>query len=113
MTQIRRHFPFFYPTLALAAAVASTLWLTELPQPAQAESLSRLLINGVTTAVQQKAPAALPDRLESGSEAGANATRLTSELHWFKSLAAAKAAAAEEQKPIFWMHMLGDIDGKT
>ena len=37
--------------------------------------------------------------------------KLTDELHWFSSLAEAKALAKKENKPIFWLHALGDLDG--
>ena len=38
---------------------------------------------------------------------------LTSELVWYKSLARARSEAERSGKPIFWVHMLGQIDGNT
>jgi hypothetical protein len=37
--------------------------------------------------------------------------RLIQDLHWHKTLAAAKKAAVQSGKPILWIHALGDIDG--
>ena len=37
--------------------------------------------------------------------------RLTDEVHWCTTLEEAKALAQKENKPIFWLHALGDLDG--
>jgi hypothetical protein len=37
--------------------------------------------------------------------------RLTDQVHWHTSLDEAKALARQENKPIFWLHALGDLDG--
>jgi hypothetical protein len=37
--------------------------------------------------------------------------RLTDQVTWHASLAEAKAQAQKENKPIFWLHALGDLDG--
>ena len=80
--------------------------------PAIAAGLGKQLFHGFGTAVQDVG-IPLPARLETGTEAEANAKKLTTELHWYRSLPEAEAQARRENKPIFWMHMLGDIDGKT
>jgi hypothetical protein len=38
---------------------------------------------------------------------------LTSNINWYNDLAAAEAQARQDGKLIFWMHMLGKIDGAT
>ncbi len=38
--------------------------------------------------------------------------KLKDKIHWSTSLDEAKAAAKEQKKPIFWMHILGEIDGE-
>ena len=45
---------------------------------------------------------------------GANEYRtrqLMAMIHWHRSLEAAKAEARKENKLIFWMHLLGSVDG--
>ena len=37
--------------------------------------------------------------------------RLIQDLHWHKTLAAAKAEAKRTGKPILWIHALGEVDG--
>jgi hypothetical protein len=38
--------------------------------------------------------------------------KLNDKIHWYTSLDEAKSAAREQRKPIFWVHVLGDIDGE-
>jgi len=40
-------------------------------------------------------------------------SQLTNEIHWFKNLSEAKSAAYQQGKMVFWVHMLGQIDGAT
>ncbi len=85
-------------------------------QPADARGFTRQILDGATQIFRQEVPFAsmIPsDRLESGKEAKENDTRLLSELHWFHALSEAEQEAAKEHKLVFWMHMLGDIEGKT
>jgi len=82
-----------------------------IPSPPALAALVHKAIDVVTSVVPDQA--LIPDKLESGSEARANAAKLISELHWFRSLPEAEAEAARQNKLVFWMHMLGDIDGKT
>ena len=46
-------------------------------------------------------------------EAQANAIRTIHEIRWQPSLETALATARREGKLVFWMHMLGRIDGDT
>lgn len=39
--------------------------------------------------------------------------QLTSDITWYKSLSKAEEDAKRESKLIFWVHMLGKIDGAT
>ena len=38
---------------------------------------------------------------------------LTSQIEWFKNLSKAEDAAREQGKLIFWVHMVGKMDGNT
>ena len=38
--------------------------------------------------------------------------KLKDKIHWSTSLDEAMAAANEQKKPIFWIHVLGEIDGE-
>lgn len=46
-----------------------------------------------------------------GEEVARNVERLTSELHWYRSLSSALAAGRSADKPVVWIQALGDIDG--
>jgi len=96
------------------AAIAGLI-VSQAPfEPARAGHLGHTLLNAVTSVARQEVPTNLvPDKLETGSTADANATRLTSELHWYRSLSEAEADASREHKLVFWLHMLGNIEGKT
>ena len=37
--------------------------------------------------------------------------RLADQIHWHTSLSEAKYQAQKENKPIFWIHVLGDLEG--
>jgi hypothetical protein len=47
------------------------------------------------------------------TEVDAKVGDLTHAIRWHASLDEAKAAARSSGKPIFWMHMLGDLAGST
>jgi hypothetical protein len=47
------------------------------------------------------------------AEVDAKVGALTKSISWHTSLEDAKAAARKSGKPIFWMHMLGDLTGMT
>jgi len=38
--------------------------------------------------------------------------KLNDKIHWSTSLEEAKTTAKEQRKPIFWIHVLGQIDGE-
>lgn len=67
----------------------------------------------LTTALQAPADAARAMGLVPGNEAAQRATKLTSEIHWYKDLSQAESEARRSGKMIFWMHMLGQMDGAT
>ncbi|MDA0839503.1 MAG: hypothetical protein O3B01_26795 [Planctomycetota bacterium] len=48
-----------------------------------------------------------------GDVAQKNLDRLTTEIHWERSLSEALDLAKREGKMVFWMHMLGDLEGMT
>jgi hypothetical protein len=47
------------------------------------------------------------------AEVDAKVGDLTKSIAWHRSLDEAKEAARKSGKPIFWMHMLGDLSGMT
>jgi hypothetical protein len=51
--------------------------------------------------------------LVTGSRVAQKVTTLTKEVHWHTSLEEAKKVARAEQKAIFWLHALGDLEGET
>ncbi len=46
-----------------------------------------------------------------GEEVNTNVTKLTSELNWHKSLAAALAEARKQGRPVQWIQALGELTG--
>jgi hypothetical protein len=55
----------------------------------------------------------LPAPALSGSVTEQQVDKLTTEITWYTSLGAAQSAASKENKLILWVHMLGNLDGKT
>lgn len=59
------------------------------------------------------AGAARGSRMVSGEQGLQNLNRLLSEVPWYTSLDFAQKKAQREDKPIFWVHMLGPMNGAT
>lgn len=72
--------------------------------------LSALLVAGVSVNSMQAAHA---EKVLQGEVCSANVHKLTSDIEWYKSLSKAEDAAREQGKLVFWVHMLGKIDGAT
>ena len=51
--------------------------------------------------------------LLTGSATEERVAKLTNDITWYTSLPAAEQAASSQNKLIFWVHMLGNLDGKT
>ncbi len=49
----------------------------------------------------------------SGDEAKDRVRELTGGIHWYHSLTQAQQAARNGEKMIFWVQMLGSLDGTT
>ena len=49
----------------------------------------------------------------SGRELHAAIRGVQKSLHWFEDLGAAARTASAQQKPIVWIHLLGELDGFT
>jgi opacity protein-like surface antigen len=47
------------------------------------------------------------------AEVDSKVADLTKEIRWYTSLDEAQAAAKKSGKPIFWMHMKGELTGVT
>ena len=71
--------------------------------------LGLLLALASATAMQSS----LAGSIISGEEAGRQVHLLSHEIKWHTSLDEAKKVAREQNRLIFWVHMLGHIDGKT
>lgn len=69
-------------------------------------SLAALL--ALCAPAQSRSPAYL-----GGQTAHDRITQLTSQMHWYTSLAQAQTNAREQGKLILWVHMLGNISGAT
>jgi hypothetical protein len=69
--------------------------------------LSALILIGGSLASVQSAP------LLTGSVTEERVAKLTTDITWYTSLSAAEEAARSQNKLIFWVHMLGNLDGKT
>ncbi len=69
-----------------------------------------LILAGLTLPA---APPAQAEQVYQGAVCSMNVHKLTGEITWYKDLSKAEAAAAEQNKLVFWMHMLGKIDGAT
>ena len=50
---------------------------------------------------------------ENGQDVKKDVASLTTAISWKTSLADAKELARKEGKMVFWMHMLGDLNGAT
>jgi hypothetical protein len=48
-----------------------------------------------------------------GSVCSLNVHKLTSDITWYTDLKQAEKLAAGENKLVFWVHMLGKVDGAT
>ena len=53
------------------------------------------------------------EKLLQGQVCEENVHKLTSDIEWYKSLHKAEKAAADQNKLILWIHMVGKIDGAT
>ncbi len=54
-----------------------------------------------------------PLRMVSGSDAFDRVRKLTTEIPWYTSLERVQQIARQQDKPIFWVHMLGPLNGMT
>ena len=69
-------------------------------------------LGAVGTTSVNTASAAGP-RIVPGEQAHEQTHKLTSEIHWYTNVNSAEAEARRENKLVFWMHMLGTLDGTT
>jgi hypothetical protein len=70
--------------------------------------LSVLLVLGASLSLPAQA-----EKVLEGQVCSQRVHELTSEIDWYKSLNKAEDAAREQGKLVFWVHMLGKIDGAT
>lgn len=64
---------------------------------------------------EKRATSSVPIRgtAENGPEVKKSVADLTSKIAWQTSIDAARQLARKDGKMIFWMNMLGDLDGAT
>jgi hypothetical protein len=74
---------------------------------------SRLLAAALAIGLAGTALAAPRGKMVMGPEAAQRTNDLVTSLTWHTSLDAARATAAREGKLVFWVQMLGQIDGST
>lgn len=58
-------------------------------------------------------PSDARSQVVSGDEAKDHVRSLTGDIHWYHSLTQAEEAAGKQEKMIFWVQMLGSLDGTT
>ncbi|MFN8551631.1 MAG: hypothetical protein U0103_09095 [Candidatus Obscuribacterales bacterium] len=58
-------------------------------------------------------PAAHAEKVLEGQVCSARVHALTTDIDWYKSLNKAEDEAQKQGKLIFWLHILGKIDGAT
>lgn len=69
--------------------------------------LSALVLVGGLVGSVQSAP------LLTGTVTEERVSKLTNDITWYTSLPAAEEAARSQNKLIFWVQMIGNLDGKT
>jgi hypothetical protein len=74
-----------------------------------ASALSGLLLTGAPPGT----PAVRAEKVYSGQVCTVAVQKLTSDIKWQTKLNLAEDEAQKENKLVFWMHMLGKIDGAT
>ncbi len=70
--------------------------------------LGVLLVLGASLSLPAQA-----EKVLEGQVCSQRVHELTSEIDWYKSLNKAEDAAREQGKLVFWLHILGKIDGAT
>ncbi len=72
-----------------------------------------LAISLLLTTLSSAALPAHAEKVLEGAVCSVNVHKLTSGIDWYTDLKKAEQTAAEQNKLVFWMHMLGKIDGAT
>lgn len=76
-------------------------------------ALALTLCTGVFGANSSLGAPGTSPRMVSGDQGLQNLTRLMSEVPWYTSMDYVERKAKQEDKPIFWVHMLGPMNGVT
>lgn len=71
------------------------------------------LTAGLALLALMSAPQARAESALAGEVCTARVHQLTTDIVWYKSLTKAEEDAKREGKLVFWVHMLGKIDGAT
>lgn len=111
------HSKVHYFTLALTVLLtANPVWAGNLTReesaPALPPGVTRTSYHQQTPRLPSMAPSPVRNLLDA-RESESNARKVRSDLGWSNSLSDAKQRAQQQGKMIFWVHMLGKLDGAT
>jgi hypothetical protein len=75
----------------------------------------KLVLTGLllSSLVGLNSSVALAETVYQGSVCSSRVDTLTTQIDWYTDLKKAEKDAQEQNKLVFWMHMLGKIDGAT
>ena len=98
--------------LTVQIALAGSLTRESQQQTAAARTAAPAQSSSAATTVNRALAAPARHLLDAG-EADRNARKVKQDIQWSNSLADAKQRAQEQGKLVFWVHMLGKLDGAT
>ncbi len=75
--------------------------------------MKRLLLTTSIVASLAAPAAQAGPRILTGEVSEQRVAALTHQIQWYHSLAQAEQAARAQGKLVFWVHMLGNLDGAT
>ncbi|MFN8655794.1 MAG: hypothetical protein U0105_05610 [Candidatus Obscuribacterales bacterium] len=84
-----------------------------MPRKSPLSIFAALFLFMATAIVGTTSPAFAAKELLQGEVCEANVHKLTTEIDWYTNLKKAEKTAAEQNKLILWVHMVGKIDGAT
>ena len=87
--------------------------MRNLSGPGRLDPGMRWIVIGALATALLLPSAAQAQNVIPGAQAQQNVSRLLSQVPWTTSLEQAKAQAQKEGKLIFWVHMLGSLNGDT
>jgi hypothetical protein len=110
---VKRFFAVGAATLLLLGAAAATAQRGRMAGGRRAWMMQQAGAAAGQPVRPGRALAGMPARDVGGDEAAAATQWLTTHMKWQSDLAQAEAAAKKDGKLVFWVHMLGQMDGAT